>query len=162
MHLHRVKQLVVAKEDWALDQPYFVDTLTICPGERYTVLISPTAEETGIWAWHCHILTHAETEEGLKYMVTVLVVPAAAPGGQERHVDPLGDRASEGSGPQGPAPLRVRATAARSHPLDRRPTRPGRAGSRALWPGSRSRGSVGAVAAGLRPRCPRRPRCGGR
>lgn len=75
MHLHRVKQLVVAKEDWALDQPYFVDTLTICPGERYTVLISPTANETGIWAWHCHILTHAETDKGLAYMVTVLVVP---------------------------------------------------------------------------------------
>jgi len=75
MHLHRVKQLVVAKDDWALDQPYFADTLTVCPGDRYTVLVSPTAEETGIWAWHCHILTHAETEEGLRYMVTVLVVP---------------------------------------------------------------------------------------
>jgi plastocyanin len=82
MHLHRVKQLVVAKDDWALDQPYFTDTLTICPGERYTVLISPTAAETGIWAWHCHILTHAETEEGLKYMVTVLVVPPPPERGQ--------------------------------------------------------------------------------
>jgi manganese oxidase len=75
MHLHHVKQLVIAKEDWALDSPYFVDTLTVCPGERYTVLVSPTAEDVGIWAWHCHILTHAETDQGLKYMVTVLVVP---------------------------------------------------------------------------------------
>ena len=75
MHLHRVKQLVIEKDDWPLDQPYYVDTLTICPGERYTVLIRPTAEDVGIWAYHCHILTHAETDKGLAYMVTVLVVP---------------------------------------------------------------------------------------
>ncbi|MBU3700656.1 MAG: hypothetical protein FGM58_01235 [Acidimicrobiia bacterium] len=75
MHLHRVKQLVVQKDDWALDSPYYVDTLTICPGERYVVLISPAADEVGIWAWHCHILTHAETDKGLAYMVTAMVVP---------------------------------------------------------------------------------------
>lgn len=75
MHLHRVKQLVIEKDDWALDQPYFVDTLTICPGERYTVLIRPTADEVGIWAYHCHILTHAEGSGGLMGMVTALVVP---------------------------------------------------------------------------------------
>lgn len=82
MHLHRVKQLVIEKDDWPLDQPYFVDTLTICPGERYTVLVSPTADEVGIWAWHCHILTHAETEKGLAYMVTALVVPPVPERGQ--------------------------------------------------------------------------------
>lgn len=82
MHLHRVKQLVIEKDDWALDQPYFVDTLTICPGERYTVLITPTADEVGIWAYHCHILTHAESEKGLAYMVTVLVVPPVPPAGK--------------------------------------------------------------------------------
>ena len=82
MHLHRIKQLVVEKDDWPLDSPYFVDTLTICPGERYTVLITPTADEVGIWAWHCHILTHAETDKGLAYMVTALVVPPVPPRGQ--------------------------------------------------------------------------------
>ena len=82
MHLHRVKQLVIEKDDWALDSPYYVDTLTICPGERYTVLISPTADEVGIWAYHCHILTHAETDKGLAYMVTVLVVPPVPPAGK--------------------------------------------------------------------------------
>jgi plastocyanin len=82
MHLHRVKQLVIEKDDWPLDQPYFVDTLTICPGERYTVLITPTADETGIWAWHCHILTHAENDTGLAYMVTALVVPPVPPQGK--------------------------------------------------------------------------------
>ena len=74
MHLHRVPQLVIEKDSWPLDQPYWADTVNICPGERYTVLIMPEAEDAGIWAYHCHILTHAETEEGLKYMVTVLVV----------------------------------------------------------------------------------------
>lgn len=82
MHLHRVKQLVIEKDDWPLDSPYFVDTLTICPGERYTVLITPTADEVGIWAYHCHILTHAETEKGLAYMVTALVVPPVPPRGE--------------------------------------------------------------------------------
>jgi FtsP/CotA-like multicopper oxidase with cupredoxin domain/plastocyanin len=82
MHLHRVKQLVIEKDDWPLDQPYYVDTLTICPGERYTVLIRPTAEDVGIWAYHCHILTHAETDKGLAYMVTVLVVPPVPEQGQ--------------------------------------------------------------------------------
>lgn len=82
MHLHRVKQMVIEKDDWPLDQPYYVDTLNICPGERYTVLISPTADETGIWAYHCHILTHAETEKGLAFMTTVLVVPPVPERGQ--------------------------------------------------------------------------------
>jgi plastocyanin len=82
MHLHHVAQLVIAKEDWSLDSPYWVDTLTVCPGERYTVLISPTADDVGIWAWHCHILTHAETDKGLAYMVTALVVPPVPPQGQ--------------------------------------------------------------------------------
>jgi len=82
MHLHRVKQLVIEKDDWPLDQPYFVDTLNICPGERYTVLITPEPDEVGIWAYHCHILTHAETEKGLAYMVTALVVPPVPPRGE--------------------------------------------------------------------------------
>ncbi|MBK9971226.1 MAG: multicopper oxidase domain-containing protein [Acidimicrobiaceae bacterium] len=30
--------------------------------------------EPGVWAWHCHILTHAETPTGMKYMVTALIV----------------------------------------------------------------------------------------
>jgi len=27
-----------------------------------------------VWAWHCHILTHAETPTGMRYMVTALIV----------------------------------------------------------------------------------------
>jgi FtsP/CotA-like multicopper oxidase with cupredoxin domain len=27
-----------------------------------------------VWAWHCHILSHAETPEGMTGMVTALIV----------------------------------------------------------------------------------------
>ena len=32
------------------------------------------ADEPGVWAWHCHILNHAETPEGFRYMATAVVV----------------------------------------------------------------------------------------
>ena len=28
----------------------------------------------GVWVWHCHILNHAEREDGMFGMVTALVV----------------------------------------------------------------------------------------
>ncbi|MFM7819852.1 MAG: multicopper oxidase domain-containing protein [Actinomycetota bacterium] len=28
----------------------------------------------GVWAWHCHILTHAETPTGMRYMVIAVIV----------------------------------------------------------------------------------------
>ena len=46
------------------------------------MLITPEPDEVGIWAYHCHILTHAETEKGLAYMVTALVVPPVPPRGE--------------------------------------------------------------------------------
>lgn len=72
MHLHGFPQLVVAKDGFPLDQPYWADTVNIAPGERYTVLIE--AEEPGVWAFHCHILTHAESDEGMYGMVTAMIV----------------------------------------------------------------------------------------
>jgi plastocyanin len=87
MHLHHMPQLVVAKDGFALDQPYWADTVNVAPGERYSVLVhseaddlaidqfDPTAEVgPGIWAFHCHILTHAEGDKGLQGMVTAWVV----------------------------------------------------------------------------------------
>jgi FtsP/CotA-like multicopper oxidase with cupredoxin domain len=74
MHLHHVPQLVVAKDGFPLDHPYWADTINIAPGERYSVLVMPTSNDIGIWAWHCHILTHAENDQGLFGMVTALVV----------------------------------------------------------------------------------------
>ena len=74
MHLHGIPQLVVAKDGFPLPQPYTVDTLNIAPGERYTVLVRPTAEHLGVWAFHCHILNHAERDTGMFGMVTTFIV----------------------------------------------------------------------------------------
>lgn len=75
MHLHGIMQLVIAKDGNPLKDPYLADTVNVAPGERFTVLIRPSAEQKGVWAWHCHILSHAETEDGMMFgMVTALVV----------------------------------------------------------------------------------------
>ena len=72
MHLHQPSGLVVAHDGKLLESPFWADTLNVAPGERWTVVY--TALDAGVWAWHCHILTHAETPEGMRYMVTALVV----------------------------------------------------------------------------------------
>jgi manganese oxidase len=72
MHLHGMPQLVVGKDGFPLDQPYWADTVNVAPGERYSVLVE--AEEVGVWAFHCHILTHAESDEGMYGMVTAFIV----------------------------------------------------------------------------------------
>ncbi|HLA41897.1 MAG TPA: multicopper oxidase domain-containing protein [Aggregatilineales bacterium] len=72
MHLHGMPQLVIAKDGYPLPQPYLGDTVNIAPGERYDVLVD--AEYPGLWAFHCHILTHAESRRGLYGMTTVFVV----------------------------------------------------------------------------------------
>lgn len=72
MHLHGLPQLVVAKDGYNLPQPYWCDTLSVAPGERWDVLID--CDEAGVWAFHCHILTHAESAHGMFGMVTVLIV----------------------------------------------------------------------------------------
>jgi FtsP/CotA-like multicopper oxidase with cupredoxin domain len=72
MHLHGMPQLVIAKDGFPVANPSLEDTVTVAPGERYTVLIHAT--EPGTWVWHCHILPHAENEHGMFGMVTALVV----------------------------------------------------------------------------------------
>ena len=72
MHLHQPAGLVVAHDGKVLESPFWADTLNVAPGERWTVVY--TALDPGVWAWHCHILTHAETPEGMRYMVTALIV----------------------------------------------------------------------------------------
>ncbi|HEX2908838.1 MAG TPA: multicopper oxidase domain-containing protein, partial [Phototrophicaceae bacterium] len=74
-HLHGIPQLVIAKDGWPLAVPYMCDTLNIAPGERYDVIVDCT--DLGLWAFHCHILTHAESRHGMFGMVTVLVVEEA-------------------------------------------------------------------------------------
>jgi manganese oxidase len=75
MHLHQMPQLVFAKDGFALDAPQWEDTVNIAPGERYSVLVQAT--DPGAWAFHCHILTHAERHEGMFGMVTALIVNEA-------------------------------------------------------------------------------------
>ena len=72
MHLHQPSGLVVAKDGKVLEWPFWADTINVAPGERWTVVYTP--KDGGVWAWHCHILTHAETPEGMRYMVTALIV----------------------------------------------------------------------------------------
>jgi FtsP/CotA-like multicopper oxidase with cupredoxin domain len=73
MHLHNNRQLVIAKDGFPLESPYYADTLSVAPGERYTVLV--LAELPGVWVWHCHIFTHVERSDGTMFgMLTALIV----------------------------------------------------------------------------------------
>ena len=72
MHMHQPGGYIVAKDGMPLAQPYWSDTINVSPGERITVVY--TAQDKGVWAWHCHILNHAETPQGMKYMVTAVIV----------------------------------------------------------------------------------------
>lgn len=72
MHLHGLVQTVVAKDGFPLPQPFRADTVLVAPGERVDVLVEAT--DAGLWAFHCHILTHAESEAGMFGMVTVFIV----------------------------------------------------------------------------------------
>lgn len=72
MHLHGMAQKVIAIDGYLLDSPYFCDTVNIAPGNRYDVLVK--CDEPGLWAFHCHILSHAEAKTGMFGLVTVLAV----------------------------------------------------------------------------------------
>ena len=72
MHLHGLPQTVFAKDGWPLPQPYKCDTLVVGPGERWDVTV--VCDEPGVWAFHCHILTHAESAHGMFGMVTALII----------------------------------------------------------------------------------------
>lgn len=72
MHMHQPHGWVIAKDGKPLESPYMIDTLAVAPGERYTVLY--TMLDKGVWAWHCHILNHAETPTGMTGMVTAVIV----------------------------------------------------------------------------------------
>jgi manganese oxidase len=80
MHLHGLPQLVIGEDGYPLSSPYTVDTLSVAPGERFTTLVHVTSDflgpnnTPGIWAFHCHILTHAEGPNGMFGMVTTLIV----------------------------------------------------------------------------------------
>ncbi|HET7623432.1 MAG TPA: multicopper oxidase domain-containing protein [Gemmatimonadaceae bacterium] len=72
MHLHGMHMTVIDKDGWPQPQPWKCDTLNIAPGERWDVIVNCT--NPGTWAFHCHILPHAESEHGMFGMVTALIV----------------------------------------------------------------------------------------
>jgi FtsP/CotA-like multicopper oxidase with cupredoxin domain len=72
MHLHGLAQEAIAIDGRLLDQPYLTDTVLVAPGQRIDVLVRAT--EPGVWAWHCHVLNHAESEQGMFGMVTAIIV----------------------------------------------------------------------------------------
>jgi FtsP/CotA-like multicopper oxidase with cupredoxin domain len=81
-HLHGMPMRVVARDGYPLGSAAFTcDTLGVNPGERWDVIVD--CDEPGAWAFHCHILQHAEGREGMFGMVTALLVlppsTAAAP-----------------------------------------------------------------------------------
>jgi manganese oxidase len=80
-HLHGMPMRVVARDGYPLPAPFLCDTLGVNPGERWDVIIE--CEEPGAWAFHCHILPHAEGQNGMFGMVTALVIqePATADAG---------------------------------------------------------------------------------
>jgi FtsP/CotA-like multicopper oxidase with cupredoxin domain len=74
-HLHGMPMRVVARDGYALGSAAFTcDTLGVNPGERWDVVIE--CKNPGAWAFHCHILPHAEGRDGMFGMVTALVVQA--------------------------------------------------------------------------------------
>jgi FtsP/CotA-like multicopper oxidase with cupredoxin domain len=72
MHLHGMHMTVIAKDGWLQPAPWKCDTLNIAPGERWDVIVN--CNNPGTWAFHCHILPHAESDHGMFGMVTALIV----------------------------------------------------------------------------------------
>jgi FtsP/CotA-like multicopper oxidase with cupredoxin domain len=72
MHLHGLAQKVIAKDGHLLPNAHWEDSVLVAPGGRIDTLVKAT--ELGAWAFHCHILNHAESEDGMFGMVTAVVV----------------------------------------------------------------------------------------
>ena len=77
-HSHGFAMDVIARDGIPLGSASFkADTFGVNPGERFDAVI--TADRLGVWAFHCHILSHVEGPDGMFGMVTALiVVPTAA------------------------------------------------------------------------------------
>jgi FtsP/CotA-like multicopper oxidase with cupredoxin domain len=72
MHLHGMAMEVCQRDGYPIVPPYLCDTIDVPPGNRFDCIIQ--ANEPGLWAFHCHVLSHAEYEGGFFGLVTVLAV----------------------------------------------------------------------------------------
>ena len=73
MHLHGMPQQVIAKDGWTLPEPALSRTPSSSLRANASTS-SSTPPRPATWAFHCHILTHAEGPDGMFGMVTALVV----------------------------------------------------------------------------------------
>jgi FtsP/CotA-like multicopper oxidase with cupredoxin domain len=72
-HLHGMPMRIVARDGYPLGSAAFTcDTLGVNPGERWDAVIE--CRNPGAWAFHCHVLPHAEGRDGMFGMVTALIV----------------------------------------------------------------------------------------
>ncbi|MDQ2784132.1 MAG: copper oxidase [Chloroflexota bacterium] len=71
MHLHGMPMTIVAQDGY-VNTPYKCDTVNVAPGQRFDAIVDCT--EVGTWVFHCHILSHAESEHGMFGMMTALIV----------------------------------------------------------------------------------------
>lgn len=72
-HSHGFAMDVVARDGIPLGSASFkADTLGVNPGERWDAVI--TADRLGVWAFHCHVLSHVEGIDGMFGMVSTLIV----------------------------------------------------------------------------------------
>jgi manganese oxidase len=74
MHLHGFHFEIVGEDGFPLSASnrYMADTLVVAPGSRFDILVHAT--NAGVWAFHCHILSHVEGPSGMFGMVTALIV----------------------------------------------------------------------------------------
>ncbi len=72
IHLHGLTYEVFARDGYPLPQPFRCDTITVAPGERWDAIV--VADNPGVWAFHCHILSHAESPTGMFGMVSALII----------------------------------------------------------------------------------------
>ncbi|HET7677914.1 MAG TPA: multicopper oxidase domain-containing protein [Candidatus Limnocylindrales bacterium] len=72
-HLHGMPMRIVARDGYPLGGAGFTcDTLGVNPGERWDAVID--CDNPGVWAFHCHVLPHAEGRDGMFGMVNALIV----------------------------------------------------------------------------------------
>ena len=76
IHLHGLTLEVFARDGYPLPQPFLCDTITVAPGERWDAIV--VADNPGVWAFHCHILSHAESPKGMFGMVSAFIVDKEA------------------------------------------------------------------------------------
>ncbi|MCC6960292.1 MAG: multicopper oxidase domain-containing protein [Dehalococcoidia bacterium] len=72
MHLHGMAMKVIQRDGYPVEPPYLCDNIDVPPGSRMDCIID--CQDPGLWAFHCHILSHAEYEGGFFGLVTVLAI----------------------------------------------------------------------------------------